>query len=341
MQSTGHVYSRPESKFLWIKITGPDGRSIRRSSKTTDPKQAEACLKEELRKLTSLSFREAVVDFFQVKDIKPKTRSNYQTSLRAVDPLLGDLSLFEINREVLKDLVRHRRKTVSDTSVRRDLAFVSSVFSHAMETMLEAPESNPVINFSKKHLKENPRVRWLKPKEYERLLDACTNETQRILIELACHTGLRHGEIVSLRKRMLDFSRQEITLPRAMTKSNKERVVPLCDSLCQKLEVLCSNTPGDLVFCHLDPKTHEWKPYESFRNSWYGIRSRANLKDVRFHDLRHTFASWWVQSGGNTMFLQAILGHSSPTMVQRYAHLSTGAYHDEVRRIFKHSSNTE
>lgn len=341
MQSTGHVYERPESKFLWLKITGPDGRSIRRSSKTTDPKQAEECLKRELQKLESISFREAVVDFFQVRDIKPKTRSNYQTSLRAVDPILGQLSLFEINREVLKDLVRYRRKTVSDTSVRRDLAFVSSVFSHAMETLPEAPESNPVINFSKKHLKENPRTRWLRRQEYQQLIDSCTNENQKILIELACHTGLRHGEILALRKGMLDFSRQEIILPSSLTKSNRERVIPLCDPLCQKMQALCSETPKDLVFCHMDPINREWKPYESFRNSWNGIRTRAGLKDVRFHDLRHTFASWWVQSGGNLLFLQDILGHSSAHMVQRYAHLATGGYHEEVRRVFKHSSNTE
>jgi len=64
-----------------------------------------------------------VVDFFEVRgrDLRAKTISNYQTSLRNTDAILGQLTLFDIDREVLKDLVRIRRKTVSDTSVRRDL----------------------------------------------------------------------------------------------------------------------------------------------------------------------------------------------------------------------------
>lgn len=273
--------------------------------------------------------------------MKPKTRSNYQTSLRAVDPILGELSLFEINREVLKELVRYRRKTVTATSVRRDLAFVSSVISHAMETLPEAPEHNPVIAFSKRHLKENVRDRWLRPHEYDRLIAACTNKTQEVIIEMACHTGMRHGEILGLRKGMINFSKQEITLPGRMTKNGKERVIPLCDTLCHNLAQLCQNAPDDLVFCYLDPTTHRWKSYGTFANSWNAVRKRANLMDVRFHDLRHTFASWWAQSGGNLMFLQEILGHSSGQMVQRYAHLNTVAYHDEIRRVFEHSSRTE
>lgn len=342
MEPRGHVYKRPESKYLWLKITGSDGQPIRRSAKTADPRVAEERLKKELSKLNSLGFRTAVVDFFQnKKELKPKTVSNYRTSLRAVDPVIGHLSLFEINRDVLKNLVRHRRQTVTDTSVKRDLAFVSSVFSHAMETMSDAPESNPVIAFSKKHLREETRIRWLRPQEYIRVLEACTNEMQKTLIETACHTGMRHGEIVALRKTMIDFHRREIILGAVVTKSNRERVIPLCDSLCQKLEELCSRSPADLVFCYLDPATRGWKPYQSFKNSWNGIRRRADLEDFRFHDLRHTFASWWVQSGGSLLSLRDILGHSSLQMVQRYAHLNTEAHHREIQRVFQHSFDTE
>lgn len=343
MRSSGITYTRPESKFIWLQITTPDGRKIRRSSKTTDPREAEERLKREISRLSSLSFREAVVDFFEVRarDLRPKTISNYQTSLRAVDPIIGELTLFDINREILKLLVRTRRETVSDTSVRRDLAFVSSVFSHAIETMPGAPEANPVISFSKRHLKENQRVRWLRPQEYERILDSCTNETQKVLVETAVHTGMRHGELVALRKSMIDFNRQEVTLHVDMTKSGRERIIPLCDTLCRSLEQLCSQVPGEKVFAYVDKTSHQWKPYTSFKNSWTGIRARANLKEVRFHDLRHTFASWWVQSGGNLLHLRDILGHSSLQMVQRYAHLNTAAHHEEIRKVFGHSLDTE
>lgn len=339
MQSTGITYTRPESRFIWLQITTPDGRKIRRSSKTTDQREAERRLQEEISRLSSLSFREAVVDFFEVRgrDLREKSISNYLTSLRAVDPYIGHLSLFDINREVLKGLVRERRKTVSDTSVRRDLAFVSSVFTHAIETMPGAPEHNPVISFSKKHLKESQRVRWLRPKEYQRLLDSCTNETQRVVLQTAVHTGMRHGEIAALRKSMIDFDRKEITLDVDITKSKRERVIPLSDTLCHSLKQLCSEVPDDLVFAYVDPITRKWRHYTSFKNSWMGIVRRSGLENVRFHDLRHTFASWWVQSGGSLMHLRDILGHSSLQMVQRYAHLNTAAHHEEIQKVFGHS----
>lgn len=343
MQPTGITYTRPESRFIWLQISTPDGRKLRKSSKTTDQREAERRLQQEISRLSSLSFREAVVDFFEVKgrNLREKTLSNYRTSLRTVDPFLGHLTLFDIGREVLKDLVRERRKTVSDTSVRRDLAFVSSVFSHAIETMPGAPEHNPVLSFSKRHLKENERVRWLRPREYQKLLDACSNDMQQIILQTAVHTGMRHGELVALRKSMIDFDRKEITLDVDTTKSKRERVIPLCDTLCQSLEKLCSRIPGDLVFAYVDQRSQRWRPYTSFKSSWQGIMKRSGLENTRFHDLRHTFASWWVQSGGNLMHLRDILGHSSLQMVQRYAHLNTAAHHQEIRKVFGHSLDTE
>jgi integrase len=126
-----------------------------------------------------------------------------------------------------------------------------------------------------------------------------------------------------------------------MTKTKKERIIPLCKTLCHTLEQLCSESSDDLVFAYVDRISQSRKPYTSFKNSWNGIRTRADLKDVRFHDLRHMFASWWVQHGGSLLHLRDILGHSSMIMVQRYAHLNTAAHHDEIGRVFKHSLDTE
>lgn len=278
------------------------------------------------------------MDFFEVNGhgrLKPKTIQNYETSLRAVAPLFSELSLDEIRTDQLKQLVRERRKTVSDTSVKRDLAFVSSVFSHAIGTMPQAPETNPVLSFSKRHLKEQARTRWLRPHEYDRLIESCQNPTQALVIKTATLTGMRHTELSSLRKGMINFQKKEVILDVDLTKNGKERVVPLCASLCFDLEQLCLRTPGDLVFCYMHGATREWRSYQNFSNFWDGVRTRANLKDVRFHDLRHTFASWWVQANGDLLRLRDILGHSSLQMVQRYAHLNTGGHHAEINEVFE------
>lgn len=337
-QQQGRVYTRPESKALWLEYRGPDGVKIRRSARTTVQAEAEAELKRLISQVGALTFQEAVVDFFEVKSrpgqLRPKTIQNYQTSLRAVAPLLGDLTLNDIDRDVLKEFVRSRRKTVSDTSVRRDLAFVSTVFTHAIETLPQAPVHNPLLSFTKRHLKEKVRTRWLRPQEYQLLRRHCTNDNQRLILETAVLTGMRHGELTALRKGMINFEKNEVTLDVDMTKSGKERIIPLCESLCLKLEQLCLETPGDLVFCHFHATDRIWKPYLTFANFWKSLRLRAGLEDVRFHDLRHTFASWWVQAGGDLLRLKDVLGHSSLQMVQRYAHLNTAAHHQEIKEVF-------
>lgn len=342
MSVAGRVYSRPESRFLWLEYRNPQGDTVRRSAKTTSEKEAKLELAREIARQGSLTFREVVEDFFAIKgrSLRKATIANYRVSLRAVHPHFGEGLLVDITQDALKAFIRARRQTVSDTAVKRDLAFVSSVFSHVMETMPKAPEVNPVIHLSKKGLVETQRVRWLRPSEYERVLEACSNDMQKIVIETAVHTGMRHQEMTSLRKSMIDFKRKEIILNVEMNKNHRERVVPLCEYLCVRLEELCAETPDDLVFCYYHPVHHRWNSYGSFARFWTGVRTRAKLKDVRFHDLRHTFASWWVQAGGGLLPLRDVLGHSSLQMVQRYAHLHTAAHHEEIRKVFEHSLHT-
>jgi integrase/recombinase XerD len=69
------------------------------------------------------------------------------------------------------------------------------------------------------------------------------------------------------------------------------------------------------------------------KNGFEAARKRAGLSDVRWHDLRHTFASWFVQAGGDLYHLSRILGHASVQMTTRYGHLRTDDLHAELRRV--------
>jgi integrase len=337
------VYRRPETQILWIEFKNPNGQKIRRSSGTSNQKEAEAFLKLEVERSKSITFQAAVENFFLIKErtLRESSIDTYRWSLRATSPIFGDLMLMEITPDKLKEFIRARRATnVTDTTVKRDLAFISSVFSCAMETMNTPPVPNPVITLPKRGLKDVCRLRWLRPTEYESLLRACTQDMHRLIIKTAVHTGMRHGELASLRKHHFDFPRREVILEGDKVKNGKERVVPLCAWLADELETMCQNTPRDYVFCHQDPLTLTWTPYPEFKRFWDSARVRSGVKNVRFHDLRHTFASWWVQSGGSLMVLRDILGHSSLQMVERYAHLNTEAKHREIRRIFAHTVDT-
>lgn len=285
----------------------------------------------------SITFKEAVVNFFSTrKDLKPSSRRRYEVSLVAVDPFIGDLSMSEIDIDALKGFVSVRRKKVEAASVRRDLAFISTVFSHAIENMPNGPPFNPVIMLPKRSLKEREVTRWLRWDEYQKLLKSCTQDQHRLIVKTAVLTGMRHGELAALRKPMILWNRSEVILPVGVTKTSEERVVPLCAELVTELEAHCAKAPRDLVFYHQDDPLKPAQPYKAFTRFWHGARRRADLKDVRFHDLRHTFGSWWVQSGGDIYPLSKVMGHTTTQMTERYAHLNSEAAHREAREVFRH-----
>lgn len=344
LRSTEHgkVYSRPNSRILWVRFKGPDGREIRRSSGVTEVEAAVEFLVREHQRGRELTFKAAVVDFFEVhsRRLKPTTLKGYKSTLRRINPVFGNKLVSEIDRTMLKSFTAARRRKVSAATVRRELAFISTVISHAIEAMEGAPEVNQVTLFSKRSLKEFPRTRWITEGEFTKLEDCCTNPMQKSILKTAVFTGMRSAELKALRKSMIDFDREQIVLPGRLTKNHKPRVIPLSPDALRTLKEVCKTAPDDLVFWHWNSLLTKRIPYGDFRRFFEGARNRSGLEDLKFHDLRHTFASWWVQKGGDLYALMKILGHSSLQMVQRYAHLDSSGTHRAMREVFPHTSGT-
>ncbi len=332
----GVVYERPRSQFKYIKFHTPDGRLIRKSAGASDPGQAYEFLKREYMFAHSLTFREAVVDFFKVKggQLKPSSLAGYRSSLRAVDPFFGKSTLSDITPTTLKAFIRTRRGKVKESTVKINLAFVSSVLSHAVAEIPGAPERNPCLDLPNKMFKVRKRTRWLTPKEYNHLLSCCLTEQQKLILETAVGTGMRHSEIRALRKHMIDFTGQQIYLPEEHNKNGQARFIPISKGLADTLQKHCEEAPSNLVFYRTRMDQTGAKAHGTFQTFFSKVRGRAGMEDVRFHDLRHTFASWWVQKGGNLNALRDILGHSSLAMVERYAHMNTAATHRAFQDIY-------
>ena len=300
----------------------PNGKRVRRSTGETDEDKARAVLEKQ----GELSYIQAVEHFFTSKrNLKPTTLHQYQNSLRVLDPFMGPKLLVDIKPSDIRSFISKRRKEVSDASVRRDLAFLSSVFSHAQETLEGAPDINPVRLVSKKHLKEVKRTRWLTEKEVDRLDRACTQEWHRIVVQLAVRTGMRHGELLQLQLDWIDFELRQINLPETITKGSIPRTVIIPASFVDTLKDFCDRRPQ--LFGQV----------QSFNNFFRAACQRAGLSGVRFHDLRHTFASWWVMRGGDLYQLQKLMGHSSVQVTERYAHLGVRSLTDSVDTVFGHS----
>jgi hypothetical protein len=110
-----------------------DGKRVRRSTGEVDLERAFTLVQEVVAKQSEISLKQACVDFFKIKfngdnALSPATRHGYLNSLRVTEPYFGHLTLNEINVEAVHAFVREREKVVTSNSVRRDIAFLSSVF---------------------------------------------------------------------------------------------------------------------------------------------------------------------------------------------------------------------
>jgi integrase len=240
----------------------------------------------------------------------------------------GHLHLDEITRRTLPEFVSTRKRSgVTDATIRRDLAFLSSVFS--MANRWGWVDTNPVTALNKKSLKESrPRTRFITREEFERLYETASDDLKPILV-LAVETGLRKEELLGLKVASIDFRRRELHLD--VTKTSVPRRVPLSAKALETIRELLeqrSRPRSPYLYCKADG-TRIGNPKKAFS----GACRRAGIEDFRFHDLRHTFASWWVQGGGDLYRLSRVLGHTTLQMSARYGHLRTDDLHDELERV--------
>lgn len=209
-------------------------------------------------------------------------------------------------------------KLRSPATVNRYLAALSKAFTIAVKEW-HWLEDNPLRRVSKKQ-EAAGRVRFLDDKERERLLAACRASPLpelHLIVLMALTTGMRRGEILGLRWRDVDLSRGLIVLDK--TKNKERRSVPIVPQVRELLETHAKvrRLGTDLVFPHPRKDAPVYMD-EAFREA---VKA-AKVPDFRFHDLRHTAASYLAMSGATTAEIAAVLGHKTLAMVKRYAHLS-------------------
>jgi len=235
--------------------------------------------------------------------------------------LLSDVSraLITEQRDKLLSTKGRNVERRSNSTVNRYMTALGNAFTVATNEW-EWLQENPMKKISK--LSEpRGRVRFLDDEERERLLEACkvsTNPQLHTLVVLALSTGARHGELINLRWSDVDLQRRVITLHD--TKNKERRLLPLAHYALQLMEAHSKvrNIASDLVF---PSSYHPMKPWDS-RSSWLSALQKANIENFRFHDLRHSAASYLAMNGASLSEIAEVLGHKTLQMVKRYAHLS-------------------
>lgn len=208
-------------------------------------------------------------------------------------------------------------------TVNRYIASLSHVFTVAIEEWGWI-EHNPCERVKK--LKESRgRDRYLNDEERERLLKACKEDHNEYLypaVVLAIATGARRSELLDLQTRDVDLQTGRITF--RDTKNGETRSVYLRGESFEVLKELSRDRIGRL-----------FGNESTIRKGFERVREIAQLKDFRWHDLRHTTASYLAMNGATITEIAAVLGHKTLAVTKRYSHLSEGHVADVLEKMNK------
>ena len=328
-------------KSYFLRVKGSDG--VRRSKKIADAnildlKSAKAKaikLKQTIEKgkeLTIiikskkqkplLSLGEFYTDFYLPhieKNIKSH-KSIISLFKNHILPKFKNIPLDEIKKpQIMKlhaDMVEIKK--LAPATANKVLIFLSNLYNVAKALEIEGLYENPASKI-KPYILNNAKERYLTKQESQRLIKAINSTEQnphlKYIVPMLILTGARRGEVLKAKHEYFDLTQFTWTIP--ITKNGKKRVLPLTPQLLS-LYMQIPKTDSPYLF----PSFLTGKPYVTIYTSWNTARTKAGLKDVRMHDLRHSFASALVNSGRSLYEVQILLGHSNSKMTQRYAHLS-------------------
>ncbi len=312
----------------WMRFTYNE-QQIRRSTEVTDKRLAEKIYHKVMAQVAESkwferlpgedkTFREMMEKYMREHSeknksfqshIRDKSLSNHLTQF------FGDLTVSKISPKLVNEYkVKRREDGAAPATVNKELNLVSHAFNLAIKEW-EWIRENPVGKVSKEKV-NNFIERWLIPEEEVRLL-TFSPEWLRDVIVFAINTGLRQGEILNLKWPQVDLFRKTITI--LEQKNNDRDTLPLNE---RSFEVLKSRAKvrhivSSFVFYNSNGNRIEAR---NLMRAFYGATKKAKLEGLRFHDLRHTFATRLVQAGVDLYAVQKLGRWKTISMVMRYAH---------------------
>ena len=312
------LYKRTDSPRWCVKISH-GGRTIQRSTGTEDKTQAKEYhdkLKVSLWEQQRLgvkprrAWKEAVVRWLAETSDKA-THDGDIKKLRWLDAFLGKLMLDEITLDVIDRVKSERLKTVSKSTVNRYLAVVRSILLRARDEW-EWIDKAPKV----KLFREPPgRERSITVEQAEALLrELPAHQRDVVLFTLA--TGLRQSNVLRLEWSHVNLESGHAWVDADQSKNRRAIAVPLNS---KAVEVLRRQVGKHAVRVF----TYAGRPLDRANtHAWQRALKRAGIENFRWHDLRHTWATWHRQSGTPTHELQRLGGWRTSVMVERYAHLA-------------------
>lgn len=321
------LYQRPNGVW-YVDVQTASGKRIRRSTGTKDKTNAQEYhdkLKHELWRQERIGEKpvkfwdEACVRWLDEMQHK-KTLHDDITKIKRLSSFRGK-ELSTLTRQFIGNEVAKIKG--ANATKNRYLAFIRSVLNKCTDEW-EWIEKAPKLKMYKE---PNRRIRWLYPNEIERLLDALPVHMADMAIFSLC-TGLRKSNVMHLRWQQIDLRRRVAWYHSDETKSGHALGCPLNDTAVAVIEKQFGKNREFVFTNSLN------RPVLGISHKiWKRALQKAGITNFKWHDLRHTWASWLVQEGVSLPALQEMGGWESIEMVQRYAHLAPEHLHAEAGKI--------
>lgn len=330
------VYTRGDRGGYWISWTDAQGRRRFRKTNARTLQQARSARAAELVRVEQAkaigfappgeeSFEDLATDYLAHQKAR-LTKAEYERQKGIVDDHLKpsfSCDLKAIRKVDVQRYVTKRCGEVSAGTVRKEV----NVLKHMLKLAVEQWEYIPLNPAQGAKAPKAPagRVRYLQPTELRALLEASPLWLRPVVALAAC-TGMRRGELLALRWLDLDIQNRRVLLPQ--TKNGEGRIVYLNDSAAAVIRSLPfdkDTKSTDLLFPAVTG--------EQVSLAFLRACRKVNIADCRFHDLRHTAASWLRMSGADIHTVAQLLGHKDLRMASRYQHLSPAFLAEAVARL--------
>jgi integrase len=321
------IYKRTPGGPWWIRFT-VRGKSVRRSAGTFDREKAEefeTALRDRYWRQTKLgetvhTWKEAVTRYKKEATWRESTRKTNEYALTFFERI-NSVPVAAIDARVVDAAREHVERAQGRSSANRIMAVFRAVLRKSVTWGWLThcpPVPMPYV--------AQPDAVSITPADVQRLV-AETPEHLRAPIIFSVLTGLRMANTRDLEWSRVNLEEGHVTIPASQYKTKRDQRFPLSTQAAALLSGLPHRT-GRVFLYDGRPITGKLGA-RAFRKA----RSRAGLQGLRWHDLRHTFASWVAASGASDRVLQALGGWTSPKMVARYAHLKPSDLRPYVNAI--------
>lgn len=345
---------RKNSPYWFGEFTDASGNRVRRSTGTSDRKEAEALeakwkleafQAKQWGKQPSRTFDELMLAYIKATEDEKRSAERDKCSAKHLYQFFTGYRLETLKGSDVRAYIEARKSEgVAQGTINREIGLFSSSINYARnEWDWDIP--NPVMG---KRLREpEGRTRWLTQEEAALLIQAAEINPRAThlpdLIRLAVNTGMRKGEMLGLEWGRVDLKANLVHLGAEHTKAGKRRSVPLNDEARTALlnrarfrGQYCLSTPW--VFTN-----RKGERIASVKHSFSSACEIAGVENFTVHDLRHTCAAWLVSAGASLIEVRDLLGHSTIRMTEKYAHLAPDNVRKAVARLealahFRHTA---